>query len=484
LAVRSLVIGGILLSFSGEAIADCADRSIVLEGSSGTIVCSGNTSDSTNRLDPGAPGCVEAFGSSVATPGPDLDYAVIMPPGSVMDVLVTPSPPWDAAVYATTSIDPAELPDSCFAGVDAAFNAGQEILSDVRNERLEPDTIYVVVDSATPTGPVSRGPFTIEFRYTFGTSVGDACTGTGPIVVAWTGDTFSFSGNSCGAADDFRLTSGECASALEDSLRGRDLVFEVTVPDSSEWQATVTPGSSWDPALLVTATCSASASCLDAVDAGRAGDPETTRPITALEGDGTSTTHYLILDSGVAPGGSGGCGPFTLLLTKRRTTAGAGESCADPTPVTLTGSGLVELEGWNCGRVNDVVADGTECGTVFNPLTNGPDVVYAVRLQQELRWAVQVQPHGEFDVNLFVATDCFQYTTTCIAGADRWGSGKGEEIEGLTGTAEQVFYVFVDTTAETPCGGYDLFLRGTPTTPVSRTSWSALKSRYLPGDAR
>jgi hypothetical protein len=472
-----------LLTIPSGARGDCLDRSITLPGSSGTIVCTGNTSGEPNTFDPGPQGCVEAFGSSVATPGPDLLYTVVMPAGTVMDVLVTPSPPWDTAIYASTSSNPAEIADSCFAGIDAAFDAGQEILSEIRNETTAERTVYVIVDSASPSGPISSGPFTIEFRYTFGPSVGDNCTGGGPLVVEWAGDSFTSEGNTCGATDDFRLTFGECASVLADSLRGRDIVFEVTVPDSTEWQASVTPQTGWDPALLVTNICSTDGACVDAVDDQRAGGTEATRPIAVRRGDGGTTTQYLILDSSVPPGVSGGCGPFEIHVTKRRLPAGSGETCADPIPVTLTGSGLVTIEGWNCGRENDVAPDGTECGTVFTPPLNGPDIMYAVTLQRDMRWSVQVQPHAAFDAGLYVSTDCFQYFQTCIAGADVWGAGKGEVIEELEGTEGQVFYVFVDSSSATPCGGYDLFFRGTPTTPVEAASWGGIKARYRPSPA-
>ncbi len=481
---RAIGIGlGLIVAWGplSRAQADCGDRTIAFEGTV-SVVCTGDTSPETDDYDPGATGCVLAFGSSVPTPGRDLVYAVTLPAQWVLDVVVTPNSSWDPAVYAAWTDVPESLPDSCIAGVDAGFDGDPEVLAGLGNDSPEERVLYLFIDSASTSSTFGSGPFTVEFRPNPRPAAGDACDGDGPIQVDLADGDFELSLTTCGATHAIDVIGGECGDALGFSLGGRDLVFEISVPDSSEWWAEVVPDDPWDVALCASTACDmTSGTCLAVSDRGGVGASEETRHISVLSGTGNPATHYLAIDSPIAAGQVQGCGGFDLRIHRREITSGTGRTCVEAIDVSLGNGDFEPLDGWSCDGGSFSGTDGSPCGVSLDAPLTGLEVVYAVtvELADGIDWAVQVVPRGPWDPAILVASDCnasTRFWDTCLGAVDAWGPGKAEILTGLPGGTGQTYFVYVDGTLG-ECGAFDVYFRA-GSTPVERTTWSRLKSRY------
>lgn len=87
---------------------------------------------------------------------------------------------------------------------------------------------------------------------------------------------------------------------------GNDLAYTISVPNGKTLTVTVTPTTSWDPALALVSDCSnIGPTCLGGDDFNGSGDPETG---THTNTSGQTETIYIVVDSY----DSSEYGPFTL----------------------------------------------------------------------------------------------------------------------------------------------------------------------------
>lgn len=289
------------------AAGDCAADPILLD-TNATLVCQGQSCSAVNTYNPGPTGCVSAFGSSIATPGRDVIYAIVLPPATSLDVVVLPESNWDPAVYALRSSDPDSIlePGVCVDGVDAAFTGSEEILRGIQNPSAAPDTLYIVVDSASTSAKFGCGPYTIEFRVNATISVGDNCASAFPLTLTAASGLVTHGGTTCNNSDAFVI---DCPTFPKGTIfSGRDAVFAVTVEPAGPWSVSVTPLSDWDAALIVTTACGQPTGCAVA-DWWQAGQGEA---LLGLTNDVPNTTVYVVVDSSRDVGDPEGCGPFEL----------------------------------------------------------------------------------------------------------------------------------------------------------------------------
>lgn len=453
----------------------CNDFEIVIPQGSGTIACSAQTCTETNTYAP-IPGCAIAFGSPVPTPGRDLLYTVLLPAGIALDVIAIPGGNWDVALYALSSDDPAEASSSCIDGVDAAFNGGEEVLRNLFNTGATTDTLYIIVDSASTSSKFGCGALDLEFRHrpVVG-GVGNTCDE--PLVVEWQDDAFTTEVSTCASANSYDLAGSKCLPAFADTLAGRDIVFSVTVDDSTAWMVEAVPTTDWDPALVVSASCTDfTEACIAAVDDGRVGEAERSPLILNEDGAG-ARTYYVLVDSWLGTSNPEGCGTVEMRFTRMPFGGTTGESCAGPIPLTFDGD-PISVTGFTCGFEDDLDA-AAECASARGSSFPGRDVVYAVAVNTD-QWSVSVTPMGSWDVALGVLQSC---AIGCVAVTDVGDAGVGESLATLTNpTPGTIYYVSVDSRIAPGnpegCGGYRLRVSESGVVPTQATSWGALKSRF------
>jgi hypothetical protein len=292
--------------------------------------------------------------------------------------------------------------------------------------------------------------------------------------------------NTCAAEDVFDAGFG-CPTVPGSDLPGRDLIFAVTVSDSSTWSATATPGlASWDVALAVfSGACTApfGVSCLDVADAGREGDPETVGPLVTPVGAG-ERTYYLVVDSRYAPGGLASCGDVEILLTRTDADQGTSEDCLSPRALTVTSGDVTRFSGITCPFFNNlaVTPDDACADNQLREALAADDQVFRIEVDPAVSaWSVQLVPEGTFDPALVLARGSCEFSgEACVAAVDVWGPGKPEGIFNIASAGGGTFYLVVDAMAG--CGGYELLLRGDPGTPVAPTTWTRLKERFHVGE--
>jgi hypothetical protein len=283
---------------------------VIVDGTATTVVCSGTTCGETNDYDPGFTGCVMAFGSSIPTPGPDLMFAVIRPPDSILDLRLSPSATWDPALYVTTTADPDTLladPTTCVVGVDNGFKGSDEVLTGLVNVSTASDTVYVIVDSNF-TGSLSCGDFDLEFA--FRPRQGDTCNDAFAEGLALD-ETAVFEGVSCVYADS--IDPPACGPGFPTGgAPGRDVAHAVTISGVSPFSIRLTPLDGWDGAILVATDCAdVDGSCVESLDEAGAGGEE----LLPIFPDSADTTYYIFIDSATAAGSADGCGAYRLTVS-------------------------------------------------------------------------------------------------------------------------------------------------------------------------
>lgn len=468
----------------------CDLRELVLPAQGTTTCVEASTADETNDYDPGTvpdvTSCVDAFGGGIPTPGRDEVWTLTLPPATLLDVEVIPTSGWDPAVYASTRSEPDSLETYCIGGRDVAFDGSPEVLVGLQNPSASEELVlYLVVDSASGSATFGSGPYTLELR-TSPLTVGEGNDCGTPIAVDLVGATTATIEASTCAAEDVFDASLACPTVPGSDLPGRDLVFQVTAPDSSTWSATVTPSGAWDVALAVfTGVCSSpfGATCTALADAGREGEAESVGPVVTPVGAG-ETLYTLVVDSRYASGALGGCGSFSITFTRTDADEGTSEDCTSPRTLTVASGEVTRVTGITCPFFNNVAA-GPEstCGdNQLRAALAADDQIYEVVVPADVSaWSVQIVPEGNYDPALVVTRGtCLLGETNCVAAVDVWGGGKPEGVFNIGSSGGETFYVVVDAVAG--CGGYELFVRGDPGTPVAPTTWSRLKARYRVGE--
>ncbi len=145
-----------LTSSTGPAVAvpvnDTCAAAQQVDLSTGSATVTGNTLNASDDVHPSS--CLDGNTppNTLSLAGPDVTYAVDVPPGKTLDAVLTPSG-YDGALYALSSCDQS----TCLAGADDWSGGPQTI--DVANPPTAAETtVYVVVDSYSMS---AKGPFSL-----------------------------------------------------------------------------------------------------------------------------------------------------------------------------------------------------------------------------------------------------------------------------------------------------------------------------------
>jgi hypothetical protein len=239
--------------------------------------------------------------------GVDRAYGIVVPAGRRLTITVTPQTDWDPAVAIVS--DCASAGVTCHAFQDRGMNGDPETVQ-YTNSTAAPLSLYVLVDSYT-TSASGSGPFRILATLDVPPPApqGDVCATATPLVAGTPLD----SAIDASYANDYDVAvdASTLCSPVTYAPRGRDRAFAITIPAGRTLTVTVTPRSSWDPALAVVTDCaSAGPSCLGFVDVGVSGAAETVGYANTTAG---ALPVYVLVDSYTL--GTSGAGPFTLSAT-------------------------------------------------------------------------------------------------------------------------------------------------------------------------
>jgi hypothetical protein len=247
---------------------------------------------------------------------------------------------------------------------------------------------------------------------------------------------------SAGAANDIDPTLTGCANG-----GGADVVYTFTPASTGVYTLGVTPtNTSFDPSLYILTDCSNPASCVAGANDNALGKGEA---LTVSLSAGTQ--YFIVVDSPFVDG----AGPFHFSLRKD---GPVNDTCASATVIDPAQLPFVNL-GTTVGASNDLNPQ-TPC-LRSNQSGRGPDVVYQFTSPDSQNYQVTVTPVGNFDVTLYVVTNCAT-NQNCSSG-DVNGGGLPENVR-RNFTAGTTYFIVVDGFG-TDAGDFNIRLE--PTIPVS-----------------
>jgi len=251
-----------------------------------------------------------------------------------------------------------------------------------------------------------------------------------------------------GAGNDFVVfidPDYRCAQPASWTMDGLDHVYalDLAVGDVLEIDVTVdgTSTPEFDPALIISDSCSNRVQCLGAADSGGDAEAET----LTFEAE-TAGTYFVSVDSGYAAEGeyaSHAYGAYTLNMMKYSI-----EACTANETVamdSLPWTGDYEL---NAADDQDITA------SCMGETVTGSDKVFSVALTADQEVIVTVEPIAtptkadtDFDPFVYMMdATCYNIgpDATCLAGANRYGAGMTESLV-FTAPADGTYYIVVDT---------------------------------------
>ena len=271
-------------------------------------------------------------------------------------------------------------------------------------------------------------------------AAGDTCANA--TIINATALPFTEEASSEGANNDIDPTNGGCANG-----GGSDVVYAFTPAVTGIYSLGVTPtNTTFDPSLYIVTDCSNAASCVAGANANAVGKGEV---LTVSLSSGTQ--YFIVVDSPFA----GGAGAFHFSLRKD---GPANDTCATPTVIDPARLPFVAL-GTTVGANNDLNPQ-TPC-LRSNQSGRGPDVVYQFTSPDSQNYLVTVTPVGNYDVTVYVTTNCAT-TTGCTAGDVNGGGGAETVRRNLT--AGTTYFIIVDGFG-TDAGDFNISLE--PTIPIA-----------------
>jgi Cep192 domain 4/Fibronectin type III domain/HYDIN/CFA65/VesB-like, Ig-like domain len=274
---------------------------------------------------------------------------------------------------------------------------------------------------------------------------------------------FTEESTTVGAGNDIDPGFGSCSLG-----QGSDVVYSFTPAATDTYTIGATPTSNtFDISLYVVTNCSdASGSCVAGANSRGFDKGESVTPVLTA-----GTQYFIVVDSPQALGE----GAFHFSLRRGRP---ANDSCASP--VVIEANRLpFSSSGTTFGATNDF-NPGRPCLRSDQSAT-GPEVVYQFTSGSTEFYDIRVTPVGNYDVSVYVVTDCT--TPAGCSSADVGGSGVAEQIQ-RTLTAGTTFFIFVDgvqgdagdftitlrpTLARTPAAPTDLVARAVSSSQIDLT---------------
>jgi hypothetical protein len=252
-------------------------------------------------------------------------------------------------------------------------------------------------------------------------AAGDTCAAA--TVISPASLPFSEDSTLSGAGNDIDPGPGSCAQG-----GGPDVVYSFTPSVTDTYTIGVTPLKATNLSLYVVTNCaSPTATCVAGANVNGIDRGESLTPTLSA-----GTTYFIVVDTPVPDPGAAGF-HFTL----RRGTP-ANETCA--TAALIDPSRLpFNVSATTFGATNDV-DPGQTCFTKLMS-SRGPDVVYQFTPADTQLYFVTVTPKGDFDVSLYITTNCSSFGT-CFS-ADIGGAGDPETV-GHKLTAGTTYFIAVD----------------------------------------
>lgn len=401
-------------AFTDPLAGDVCDTAIpLLPGAPLTGTTVGADNDYTNS---GTSGC--SYGNN----GPDVVYAVTIPPRQVATVTLSPSG-FDSTLNFVDAFCGGSS-HACLAGRDSTGTP--EVLS-YRNATDSDLLIYAIVDGYSAS---ASGSFTISVAFQDVAS-GDVCE-TAPVI----GEGVT-TGSNIGANRDYNNGSG-CGYA-----GGPDVAYAVDIPAGQTMVATYT--GSFDSTLeVIGADCvgSTAPACLARTD---------TPEIISYRNSTSSVMRVYVIVASYFTSDPGDI--FTLDI--QFLPPAENEGC-DVAP--LIGEGTVT--GTTVGASRDY-GTGTGCTG-----TSGPDVAYAIDVPSGMTAMVTVAPQAGYNASInLVNASCGMSgsTRTCLAGRDSGGAGVADtaSYRNASGATERIFAI-VGASSSTQSGTFNLSVSFVP----------------------
>jgi hypothetical protein len=234
---------------------------------------------------------------------------------------------------------------------------------------------------------------------------------------------FAEEATTVGALNDVDPGAGGCAAGP-----GSDVVYSFTPSATDAYVIGATPlGSTFDLSLYVVTDCSDPAgTCLAGVNNRALGKGETLTVVLSA-----GTRYFIVVDSAQVVGE----GAFHFSL---RRGVPANDGCA--TPAVISSNNLpFSAVGTTFGAANDL-NPGVPCLRSTQSAT-GADVVYQFTSPDTQNYDVTVTPSGNFDVTVYVLTNC--NAVSGCSSADSGGSGDAETLRRNLAIG-QTFFIVVD----------------------------------------
>jgi hypothetical protein len=251
-----------------------------------------------------------------------------------------------------------------------------------------------------------------------------------------------------GAGNDIDPGFGGCAPG-----QGADVVYSFTPAATDTYTIGATPtGSTFDVSLYVVTDCSnASGSCVAGANSRGFDKGEAVTPVLTA-----GTQYFIVVDSPQATGE----GAFHFSLRRGRP---ANDNCSSPTVIEASRLPFSSSD-TTFGATNDL-NPGVPC-LRSNQSASGPDVIYQFTSASTENYDVTVTPRGNYDVTLYIVTDCA--TGAGCSSADVGGSGVAEQARRVL-NAGTTYYIVVDG-FQGDAGDFTITLRPTvPRTPAAPT---------------
>jgi hypothetical protein len=290
-----------------------------------------------------------------------------------------------------------------------------------------------------------------------------------PKTLTLTGGTVTESDDTSSSANEF----GTDVSCGKSSFDGPQLYYKVTLTGGQAYKITLTPTSSWDPALYAfpastTPPCDGTA--IDAACTGYASDvigSGSSGVETVMIMPATTEDWIVVADSWT----SSAMGPFTLTIEE--VSVPAHSNCSSPKTLTLTGGTVTESDDTSTA-LNEFGALVT-CGDSWFE-AEGPQLYYQVSLTGGTAYRVTMTPTG-WDGALYA----FPSGTACTGAAidagctghvaDDSGTGSDETIL-LQPTGNEDWIVVVDSWSPSAVGPFSLTIEEV-TVPANSTCTGA-----------
>jgi len=184
-------------------------------------------------------------------------------------------------------------------------------------------------------------------------------------------------------------------------------------------------------------------------------------------------TYYVVVD-GYGSTLDGNEGAFLIDLTCEDCPESFGETCEDATDLcALAGEkdGTFSFGYSTLGTSNDYTYN--NCGGYS---ANGGDIVFVVCL--EAGGTIDVTQSGDYDMSLYLVTDCADLYGTCVDGTDNCCTG-ADEFVNYTSVAGGTYYLIVDGYSTSGSGTLSGSVTGCcPPTATESDSWGGVKALF------